>query len=172
MQGERRRCRRRLSAAPSALLSVRIPSLRPPHLQVVADRLAALHGWPSALRKQGLPAVGCEERRSVLDSLVRTLLSQNTTDKTSARAFATLKERFPDWKAVRHAPTADVADAIRVRAGAGVLPKRCPCICRAARPLYVLPPTHTPLCTTPPLPGGRAGGHQGGAHPVHPFHPG
>jgi endonuclease-3 len=80
----------------------------------VTDRLAALHGWPSALRKQGLPAVGCEERRSVLDSLVRTLLSQNTTDKTSARAFATLKERFPDWQAVRHAPMADVADAIRV----------------------------------------------------------
>ncbi len=46
----------------------------------------------------------------------RTLLSQNTTDITSARAFATLKQQFPTWDAVRAAPPADVADAIRVRA--------------------------------------------------------
>ena len=31
------------------------------------------------------------EGRSVLDSLVRTILSQNTTDKTSIRAFKSLK---------------------------------------------------------------------------------
>lgn len=46
---------------------------------------------------------------------VRTLLSQNTTDKTSGRAFATLKQRFLSWEAVRQAPLEDVADAIRVR---------------------------------------------------------
>lgn len=51
---------------------------------------------------------------------VRTLLSQNTTDKTSGRAFATLKQRFPSWEAVRQAPLEDVADAIRVRARVGV----------------------------------------------------
>ncbi|KAL4430892.1 hypothetical protein ABPG75_006148 [Micractinium tetrahymenae] len=70
---------------------------------------------PSAQRRaSGRPQVGCEEKRSVLDSLVRTLLSQNTTDITSGRAFATLKQRFPTWEAVRAAPAADVADAIRV----------------------------------------------------------
>jgi endonuclease III len=46
---------------------------------------------------------------------VRTLLSQNTTDTTSARAFDTLKLRFPSWDMVRTAPLQDVADAIRVR---------------------------------------------------------
>lgn len=45
---------------------------------------------------------------------VRTLLSQNTTDKTSGRAFATLKQRFPSWEAVRQAKLEEVADAIRV----------------------------------------------------------
>ena len=51
---------------------------------------------------------------SVLDHLVRTMLSQNTTDATSIRAFRELKRRFPEWEAVRTADSADVADAIRV----------------------------------------------------------
>lgn len=87
----------------------------------VAERLAAVHGWPSLQRKAqpGQPQVGCEERRSVLDSLVRTLLSQNTTDVTSGRAFSTLKQRFPTWGSVLAAPVAEVADAIRVRARSG-----------------------------------------------------
>lgn len=82
----------------------------------VVQRLAALHGMPSVQRRAsgGRPQVGCEEKRTVLDSLVRTLLSQNTTDVTSARAFATLKRQYPTWEAVRAAPAADVADAIRV----------------------------------------------------------
>jgi endonuclease-3 len=45
---------------------------------------------------------------------VRTILSQNTTDATSARAFAELKRRFPTWPAVLQAPAASVADSIRV----------------------------------------------------------
>ena len=51
---------------------------------------------------------------TVLDSLVRTILSQNTTDKTSIRAFASLKSTFPDWDAVRTADVEDVAESIRV----------------------------------------------------------
>jgi len=39
--------------------------------------------------------------RPVLDSLIGTILSQNTTDDTSARAFANLKRRFPAWEEVR-----------------------------------------------------------------------
>ncbi len=35
---------------------------------------------------------------------VRTILSQNTTDTNSVRAFKSLKERFPTWEAVRTAP--------------------------------------------------------------------
>ena len=36
--------------------------------------------------------------KSVLDSFVGTILSQNTTDATSAVAFANLKHRFPTWE--------------------------------------------------------------------------
>jgi endonuclease III len=50
----------------------------------------------------------------VLDELVATVLSQHTSDRNSERAFASLKERFPEWQDVLAAPAADVADAIRV----------------------------------------------------------
>lgn len=50
---------------------------------------------------------------SVLDNLVATILSQNTTDKNSWPAFLRLKEAFPTWDAVRTAPVADVAAAIK-----------------------------------------------------------
>ena len=35
---------------------------------------------------------------------VRTILSQNTTDVNSHRAFASLKEAFPTWQSVLEAP--------------------------------------------------------------------
>ena len=38
--------------------------------------------------------------QSVLDSLVATILSQNTTEGNSRRAFAQLKHRFPTWEEV------------------------------------------------------------------------
>jgi len=50
---------------------------------------------------------------SLLDSLCRTILSQNTTDKTSARAFATLKMTLPTWKEVLNAPPGIAEEAIR-----------------------------------------------------------
>lgn len=40
------------------------------------------------------------DRRAVLDSLIGTLLSQNTTDNNSRRAFASLKSAFPTWEEV------------------------------------------------------------------------
>ncbi len=44
----------------------------------VVQRLADLHGMPSVQRRAsgGRPQVGCEEKRSVLDSLVRWALEQ------------------------------------------------------------------------------------------------
>ena len=41
---------------------------------------------------------------------VRTILSQNTTDVTSHRAFASLKEAFPTWEEVLGAPSGLHAD--------------------------------------------------------------
>lgn len=42
-------------------------------------------------------------RHTHLAVQVCTILSQNTTDVNSARAFAKLKEKFPEWEMVRTA---------------------------------------------------------------------
>lgn len=49
-----------------------------------------------------------------LDELVLTILSQNTSDVNSDRAFASLRRRFPSWDAVADARPTQVAAAIRV----------------------------------------------------------
>ena len=49
----------------------------------------------------------------VLDSLVRTILSQNTTDVTSARAFHQLKSRFPNYDEMEHATHSDIEAEIK-----------------------------------------------------------
>jgi len=58
---------------------------------------------------------GPKHRRShdPLDTLMLTILSQNTNDVNRDRAFYTLRQRFPTWEAVRSAPTDDVVEAIR-----------------------------------------------------------
>jgi endonuclease-3 len=48
-----------------------------------------------------------------LDSLVMTVLSQNTTDANSGRAFAQLREQFPTWEEVLQARPRRIAAAIR-----------------------------------------------------------
>jgi endonuclease-3 len=48
-----------------------------------------------------------------LDSMVKTILSQSTSDANSGAAFRSLKRRFPSWKAVAEADPAEIADAIR-----------------------------------------------------------
>lgn len=45
---------------------------------------------------------------------VRTMLSQNTTDITSLRAFNTLKERYPTWDSVYAAPNGETGGIISV----------------------------------------------------------
>lgn len=54
-----------------------------------------------------------EVHKTILDSLMSTLLSQNTTDVNCRRAFATLKKRFPTWDEVYKADPKAVEDAIR-----------------------------------------------------------
>jgi len=53
-------------------------------------------------------------RLPLLDSLVLTVLSQNTNDGNSGRAFEQLKERFPTWEAALRAPRRQIKKAIRV----------------------------------------------------------
>lgn len=56
---------------------------------------------------------GCGNRKMVLDALVGTILSQNTTDVNSHRAFCNLKAAFPTWEQVRTSKPEPIIDAIR-----------------------------------------------------------
>jgi len=48
-----------------------------------------------------------------LGGLIATVLSQNTSDRNSSRAYASLRLRYPTWAAVRAAPQEAIAEAIR-----------------------------------------------------------
>jgi endonuclease-3 len=54
-----------------------------------------------------------DSRLEPLDELVATILSQHTSDINTARAYASLRARFPTWDEVVEADTAAVEDAIR-----------------------------------------------------------
>ena len=66
------------------------------------SRLRSAYGPPRRHRR--MPA---------LDELVLTILSQNTSDQNSERAYARMRERFPAWRDVRDAPEADLVEALR-----------------------------------------------------------
>jgi len=55
-----------------------------------------------------------KERRDPLSELVVTILSQNTADVNTDRAYRALRGRFPTWEEVLAAPVEDLAEAIRV----------------------------------------------------------
>ena len=65
----------------------------------------ALMAGGMQLDKEGTLLEKGSTRESVLDSLVGTILSQNTTDVNSHRAFASLKAAFPTWEDVLASPT-------------------------------------------------------------------
>jgi endonuclease-3 len=48
-----------------------------------------------------------------LDILIHTLLSQNTSDANSDRAYTTLRRRFPSWEEAHRASLRDLMTAIR-----------------------------------------------------------
>jgi endonuclease-3 len=68
----------------------------------VIDALERAYGSPSRAH-----------RLSAVDELVATILSQNTSDVNTDRAFAGLRARFDDWDHVAAAPPGEVVDAIR-----------------------------------------------------------
>lgn len=70
---------------------------------LLAHELLAAHYGPRPWRG----------RRDPLDELVMTILSQNTSDRNSGRAYRALRQRFSTWQAVIDAPTAEVYEAIR-----------------------------------------------------------
>ena len=67
--------------------------------------------------------VDARPSRDPMTELALTLLSQNTSDHNSGRAFHRLLERFPSWDAVIAAPTPEVEEAIRP---GGLAPTKAP----------------------------------------------
>ena len=51
--------------------------------------------------------------RNPVDVLIETILSQNTSDTNSGRAFASLKASFDSWEAVASAPAEGIAEVIK-----------------------------------------------------------
>lgn len=87
----------------------------PQECRIITEGLVELHGKPTRTTDplEHYNLTQGHHQVFVLDSLVRTILSQNTTDKTSIKAFKKLKETFPEWEAVRVSPNRDVENAIR-----------------------------------------------------------
>jgi endonuclease III len=67
----------------------------------------------SARLKSRQGALNKKPRLPIVDELIATVISQHTSDINTARAFSSLKKRFPSWHDVVYAPTSEVADAIR-----------------------------------------------------------
>ncbi|XP_027333046.1 putative DNA glycosylase At3g47830 [Abrus precatorius] len=99
----------------------------PQECQGVRDTLLALHAIPPELAKYRKAQLTnhTDTPETVLDGLVRTVLSQNTTDANSQRAFASLKSSFPTWEHVLGAESKDVENAIRC---GGLAPTKASCI--------------------------------------------
>jgi endonuclease-3 len=68
----------------------------------VADALLRAYGRPDLPRSE-----------PPLDALIRTVLSQHTSDVNCDRAFASLRRHFRTWESVERAPVRDIAAAIR-----------------------------------------------------------
>ena len=75
--------------------------------ELISDTLENLLGVPTR-----------DGAGDVLECLILTILSQNTTDVNRDRGYAELKDRFPTWEAVLHADVQAIAAAIRL-AGLG-----------------------------------------------------
>jgi endonuclease-3 len=71
--------------------------------EVVLDRLGERYDHPT----------WAGPRLDPVSELVLTILSQNTADLNSFRAFSALRERYASWDAVLQAPTDQLEDVIR-----------------------------------------------------------
>ncbi len=74
----------------------------PRRVRAIRDRLRRVYGIPAA-EPHGQPVA----------ELILTVLSQSTNDRNRDLAFLALRERWPDWSAVRDAPVDELEQAIR-----------------------------------------------------------
>ncbi|XP_026381751.1 putative DNA glycosylase At3g47830 isoform X1 [Papaver somniferum] len=90
----------------------RTPLLGSPHSTV------STHSNPTEVKSEPLGDEDDDDKffltkETVLDGLVRTLLSQNTTEINSKRAFDSLKSAFPTWENVLAAESKCIENAIK-----------------------------------------------------------
>jgi len=94
-------------------------------------------GKAKAVYTQLVAAYGVPDWRpqfEPVDELILTILSANTNDRNSLRAFETLKTRYGgDWDAMRTAPLDEIKDAIRV---AGMYNQKAPAIVESLEKLH------------------------------------
>ncbi|MCJ1364561.1 hypothetical protein MMC16_003673 [Acarospora aff. strigata] len=103
------------------------PHPTPEECQEVNDLLSKMHGKvqaPATIPAPSTTVSGCGEVPSILDALIRTLLSAATTGTNSSRAFKGLVDKFGilqdgigkgsvDWDKVRRADIKEVFEAIK-----------------------------------------------------------
>ena len=88
----------------------------------IMERLAPVYGWPRHT-PSGDP----------LSELILTVLSQNTADTNSGRAFNAMLRRYASWKAVAQAPGDELIDTIRL---GGLAPQKGPRIQAILRAVF------------------------------------
>ncbi len=71
-------------------------------VRAIRDRLREIYGRP-VNQPHGHP----------IAELVRTVLSQNTSDGNRDRAYGRMRERYPTWEEVRDAPVEELIEALR-----------------------------------------------------------
>ncbi|KAL3698953.1 hypothetical protein R1sor_016975 [Riccia sorocarpa] len=81
--------------------------------EISASELAIVVQVETVKDEVAIPTGHPRGRTTVLDSVVGTILSQNTTDNNSRRAFASLKSKYPTWEEVLKADPKGVEDCIR-----------------------------------------------------------
>ena len=107
---------------PRAKTSVRPPKVPPLSAAKVVERLEA-----------EAPLPPWRPHEDPVGELVLTLLSQNTSDHNSGRAFQRLIATFDDWDAVIDAPLAAVEESIRIGGLAKTKAPRLQSLLRAVR---------------------------------------
>lgn len=86
---------------------------RSPSFVKIDNRLTECYGRPPL-----------RPRRPLLDVLIETILSQNTSDINSLRAYQNLRRVFPDWRRLAESEPRRVAVAIRQGGLANIKSKR------------------------------------------------
>ena len=78
------------------------PNINPAKVGAVYERLVETYG-PRTLRPG----------RDPLDELILTILSQNTSDRNSGRAYSMLRAKYRTWEEVLDAPLAELYEVIK-----------------------------------------------------------